>query len=203
MHIQVVLSTLVALSIADADPYYSNYGVRTSLPYVYSHGLRSGYITPTVRTLHTAPVAPVAAVAPVTHVTRVAHVAPAVRVAPVSHVTHAVRVVPKVPVTRVSPVAPVAPAVRVAPVAPKVPVARVASVAPVAAVKSSIQSVTSSQFHSQDESGNFAFGYNNVNGAREESGNIQTGVTGSYTGADGQEINYVADRDGFRLVWDN
>ena len=28
--------------------------------------------------------------------------------------------------------------------------------------------VSSSQYHSQDEEGNYAFGYNNVNGAREE-----------------------------------
>merc|ERR1712112_80914 len=67
--------------------------------------------------------------------------------------------------------------------------------------ESSVPSVTSSQFHSQDESGNFAFGYNNVNGAREESGNVETGVTGSYRdNAQGREINYVADRDGFRLI---
>jgi len=59
----------------------------------------------------------------------------------------------------------------------------------------------SSQFHSQDEAGNFAFGYNNVNGAREESGNVDTGVTtGSYTNAYGRQVNYVADNYGFRLV---
>ena len=28
--------------------------------------------------------------------------------------------------------------------------------------------VISSQYHSQDEEGNYAFGYNNVNGARQE-----------------------------------
>merc|ERR1711962_1176672 len=66
--------------------------------------------------------------------------------------------------------------------------------------ESSVPSVTSSQFHSQDEAGNFAFGYNNANGAREESGNVDTGVMGSYTGADGQVVRYVADNYGFRLV---
>merc|ERR1712179_445155 len=68
------------------------------------------------------------------------------------------------------------------------------------AYESSAPSLTSSQYHSQDEAGNFAFGYNNVNGAREESGNVETGVSGSYTGADGQIVRYVADNYGFRLV---
>jgi len=36
--------------------------------------------------------------------------------------------------------------------------------------------VTSSQFHSQDEAGNFAFGYANPTSQREESGNVETGV---------------------------
>jgi len=154
MYIQVILSTLVALSIA--DPFLANYGAH---PYAYTAGLTSGYISPVVRTLHTAPIAAVA------------------------------------PVARVAPVAAVAAAAPVAPVAVKsLPVA---AVAPEAAVPS----VTSSQFHSQDEAGNFAFGYNNVNGAREESGNVDTGVTtGSYTNAYGRQVNYVADNYGFRLV---
>merc|ERR1712179_149462 len=42
--------------------------------------------------------------------------------------------------------------------------------------------VTSSQFHSQDEAGNFAFAYSNPVSHREESGNVETGVVrGSYT----------------------
>jgi len=61
-------------------------------------------------------------------------------------------------------------------------------------------SVSSSQYHSQDEEGNYAFGYNNVNGAREEEGNSLTGVRGSYTGAGGNTVHYVADQWGFRLV---
>jgi len=62
------------------------------------------------------------------------------------------------------------------------------------------QSVSSSQYHSQDEEGNYAFGYNNVNGARQEEGNSLTGVMGSYTGAAGNTVHYVADQWGFRLV---
>merc|ERR1712126_47396 len=107
-------------------------------------------------------------------------------------------------VTRVAPVAPVAPAVRVAAVAAAAAVAPVAVKSlPVSGVapEAVIPSVHSSQFHSQDEAGNFAFGYNNVNGAREESGNVDTGVMGSYTDkAQGRQINYVADRSGFRVV---
>merc|ERR1711872_380651 len=61
---------------------------------------------------------------------------------------------------------------------------------------------TSSQFHSQDEAGNFAFGSNPVS-HREESGNVETGVVrGSYTNAWGRTIHYVADNFGFRATVD-
>jgi len=60
---------------------------------------------------------------------------------------------------------------------------------------------TSSQFHSQDEAGNFAFGYSNPVSHREESGNVETGVVrGSYTNAWGRTIHYVADNFGFRAT---
>ena len=67
-------------------------------------------------------------------------------------------------------------------------------------VKSEVPSVTSSQFHSQDEEGNYAFGYSNVNSYRVESGSAATGeVSGSYY--DGfMTYNYVADQWGFRHV---
>merc|ERR1739847_210123 len=55
-----------------------------------------------------------------------------------------------------------------------------------------VPSVVSSQYHSQDEETNFAFGYSNINSARHEAGNAYTGVAGSYT--DGRNtVNYVAD----------
>merc|ERR1711908_149665 len=61
--------------------------------------------------------------------------------------------------------------------------------------------VTSSQFHSQDEAGNFAFGYANPTSQREESCNVETGVVrGSYTNAWGRTIHYVADNFGFRAT---
>merc|ERR1719347_1996186 len=94
--------------------------------------------------------------------------------------------------------APIA-AVRAAPIAaPAVrtiaaPVAAVRAV-PIAApaVRSAAPSITSSQYHSQDEDKNFSFGYSNINSARQESGNANLGVVqGSYT--DGRNtINYVA-----------
>merc|ERR1712243_468685 len=90
--------------------------------------------------------------------------------------------------------APVA-AVRAAPIA--APAVRTIA-APVAAVRYAAPSITSSQYHSQDEDKNFSFGYSNINSARQESGNANLGVVqGSYT--DGRNtINYVADAYGYR-----
>merc|ERR1712115_250319 len=57
------------------------------------------------------------------------------------------------------------------------PVATVRTIAaPVAAVRAAAPSVTSSQYHSQDEDKNFSFGYSNINSARQESGNANLGV---------------------------
>merc|ERR1712168_115981 len=39
----------------------------------------------------------------------------------------------------------------------------------------------SSQFQAQDEFGNLAYGYQNINSAKQEQGNAYGGVTGSYT----------------------
>merc|ERR1712012_507800 len=92
--------------------------------------------------------------------------------------------------------APIA-AVRAAPVAP-IAAVRAAPVSPVAGVRSAAPSVTSSQYHAQDEDKNFSFGYSNINSARQESGNANLGVVqGSYT--DGRNtIHYVADAYGYR-----
>merc|ERR1712013_69161 len=69
----------------------------------------------------------------------------------------------------------------------------------VAEVRAAVPTVTSTQFHSRDEEKNFAFGYSNINSARQESGNALTGVTGSYS--DGfRTYNYVADGLGFRHI---
>merc|ERR1711868_15510 len=87
-----------------------------------------------------------------------------------------------------------APAVAAAPVA-----ATYAAAAPIAAP-------ASSQFQAQDEFGNIAYGYQNINSAKQESGNAYGGVTGSYTYADEagvHTVNYVADGLGFRVAGDN
>jgi len=66
--------------------------------------------------------------------------------------------------------------------------------------------VTSSQFQAQDELGNIAYGYQNVNSAKQERGNIHGGVEGSYSYIDEagvHTVNYVADDLGFRVVGDN
>merc|ERR1711888_184216 len=64
----------------------------------------------------------------------------------------------------------------------------------------------SSQFQAQDEFGNLAYGYQNINSAKQEQGNALGGVTGSYTYADEagvHTVNYVADDFGFRVTSDN
>merc|ERR1712018_1010783 len=64
----------------------------------------------------------------------------------------------------------------------------------------------SSQFQAQDEFGNLAYGYQNINSAKQEQGNTYVGVTGSYTYADEagvHTVNYVADDFGFRVAGDN
>merc|ERR1712212_1336236 len=63
-----------------------------------------------------------------------------------------------------------------------------------------------SQFQAQDEFGNLAYGYQNINSAKQEQGNAYGGVTGSYTYADEagvHTVNYVADDFGFRVASDN
>ena len=66
---------------------------------------------------------------------------------------------------------------------------------------------SSSQFHKQDEYGNLAFGYANINSGRQESGNTYGGRAGGYHYVDAngilQTVNYVADGLGFRVVASN
>jgi len=65
----------------------------------------------------------------------------------------------------------------------------------------------SSQYHSQDELGNFAYGYVNPNSEKHEKGNIYSGVQGHYIYVDGHGLNrrtdYVADEQGFRATVDD
>merc|ERR1712121_144883 len=93
-----------------------------------------------------------------------------------------------------------APAIAAAPVA-----ATYAAAAPVVAA-APVAAPASSQYQAQDEFGNIAYGYQNINSAEQESGNAYGGVTGSYTYADEagvHTVNYVADALGFRVAGDN
>ncbi|TRY71188.1 hypothetical protein TCAL_17327 [Tigriopus californicus] len=82
----------------------------------------------------------------------------------------------------------------------------VAEVAPLP-VPSPANPLSSSQYHSQDEFGNYEYGYNNINSAKQERGNALGGVEGSYSYVDGhglpQKVNYVADDYGFRVSGSN
>merc|ERR1712088_471022 len=117
-----------------------------------------------------------------------------------------------------------APAVSAVPAVAAVPVAYAAAPAPVAVaaapaayaaapvavaaapLAAPIAGPVSSQFQAQDEFGNLAYGYQNINSAKQEQGNALGGVTGSYTYADEagvHTVNYVADDFGFRVASDN
>merc|ERR1712055_92963 len=99
------------------------------------------------------------------------------------------------------------PAVAAAPVAYAAAPAPVAvAAAPAAYAAAPIAGPVSSQFQAQDEFGNLAYGYQNINSAKQEQGNAYGGVTGSYTYADEagvHTVNYVADDFGFRVASDN
>merc|ERR1711884_64998 len=93
-----------------------------------------------------------------------------------------------------------APAIAAAPVA-----ATYAAAAPVVAA-APVAAPASSQYQAQDEFGDVAYRYQNINSAKQESGNALGGVTGSYTYADEagvHTVNYVADALGFRVAGDN
>merc|ERR1711882_17681 len=178
MKVLILASALVACAYAEADAdalYYGAYGAyggaALGYPYAYARGYAAGYAAPLV------------AAAPAVAAVRTVAAAPVVAAAPA---VAAVRTV-AAPVIAKS-----APLVAAAPV--------VAKAAPVVAeVRAAVPTVTSSQFHSQDEDKNYSFGYSNINSARQESGNALTGVVGSYS--DGfRTYNYVADGLGFRHI---
>merc|ERR1712152_68522 len=101
------------------------------------------------------------------------------------------------------------PAVAAAPVAvAAAPAAYAAAPVAVAAapLAAPVAGPVSSQFQAQDEFGNLAYGYQNINSAKQEQGNTYGGVTGSYTYADEagvHTVNYVADDFGFRVAGGN
>merc|ERR1712036_7335 len=98
-----------------------------------------------------------------------------------------------------------APAIAAPAIAAPAYAAPVAAAAPVVAA-APVAASTSSQFQAQDEFGNLAYGYQNVNSAKQERGNTYGGVEGSYTYVDEagvHTVNYAADDLGFRVVGDN
>merc|ERR1712027_298504 len=124
--------------------------------------------------------------------------APAIA-APVATATYAAAPAVAAPVATTT-YAAAAPAIAAAPVA-----ATYAAAAPVVAA-APVAAPASSQYQAQDEFGNVAYGYQNINSAKQESGNALGGVTGSYTYADEagvHTVNYVADALGFRVAGDN
>jgi len=106
-----------------------------------------------------------------------------------------------------APVAYAAAPVAAAPVAyAAAPVAAAPVAYAAAPIAAPIAGPVSSQFQAQDEFGNLAYGYQNINSAKQEQGNAYGGVTGSYTYADEagvHTVNYVADDFGFRVASDN
>merc|ERR1712105_500066 len=75
---------------------------------------------------------------------------------------------------------------------------------PVAAVAPIAPEVTSSQYRAEDEAGNTAYGYQNINNAAEQRGTANgNGVTGSYSYVDEaghHSVSYVADDFGYRVI---
>merc|ERR1711890_216779 len=80
----------------------------------------------------------------------------------------------------------------------------VAPVAPVATVAPIAPEVTSSQYRAEDEAGNTAYGYQNINSAAEQRGTANgNGVPGSYSYVDEaghHSVSYVADDFGYRVI---
>merc|ERR1712008_185316 len=80
----------------------------------------------------------------------------------------------------------------------------VAAVAAVAVVAPIAPEVTSSQYRAEDEAGNTAYGYQNINNAAEQRGTANgNGVTGSYSYVDEaghHSVSYVADDFGYRVI---
>merc|ERR1719309_1640175 len=86
-------------------------------------------------------------------------------------------------------------------VAHAAPVAAVAHAAP--AVAAPVAHTTSSQYRAGDEFGNTAFGYTNPISSRQEQGNADGVVTGSFSYVDEAGVHsrsYIADAYGFRLT---
>merc|ERR1711915_1009281 len=174
--------------------YAAPYAAAYAAPAVTAVDAKFAYGAP-VTALNAGPLTagPVAAAAPIVGAQYAAAYTPAVSAVP------AVAAAPVAYAAAAPAIA--APAIAAAPAA--YAAAPVAVAAPVAAP---VAGPVSSQFQAQDEFGNLAYGYQNINSAKQEQGNTYGGVTGSYTYADEagvHTVNYVADDLGFRVAGDN
>ena len=90
------------------------------------------------------------------------------------------------------------------PVAAVAPVTTNAVPVSTSVVKPIAAAPSTSQHHKQDEFGNYEYGYANINSAKQEAGNVHTGVSGSYSYRDAfgieRRLSYVADGLGFRVT---
>merc|ERR1712168_47573 len=179
-----------------ASQYLASAGLYNGLGYGYAAPYAAAYAAPVAAT---AVDAKFAYGAPVTALNAGPLTAGPVAAAPVATATYAAAPAIAAPVATTT-YAAAAPAIAAAPVA-----ATYAAAAPVVAA-APVAAPASSQYQAQDEFGNIAYGYQNINSAKQESGNVLGGVTGSYTYADEagvHTVNYVADALGFRVAGDN
>jgi len=76
-----------------------------------------------------------------------------------------------------------------------------------ATVREIPSTVVSKQYHSQDEFGNYKYGYTNPNFEKHESGNANSEVKGHYSYIDengnARRLYYVADEHGFHITGDD
>jgi len=76
-----------------------------------------------------------------------------------------------------------------------------------ATVREIPSTVVSKQYHSQDEFGNYKYGYTNPNFEKHESGNANSEVKGHYSYIDksgnARKLYYVADSHGFHITGDD
>merc|ERR1712117_769688 len=184
-----------------ASQYLASAGLYNGLGYGYAAPYAAAYAAPVAATAVDAKFAygaPVTALNAGPLTAGPVAAAPAIA-APVATATYAAAPAISAPVATTT-YAAAAPAIAAAPVA-----ATYAAAAPVVAA-APVAAPASSQYQAQDEFGNVAYGYQNINSAKQESGNALGGVTGSYTYADEagvHTVNYVADALGFRVAGDN
>merc|ERR1712042_189909 len=83
----------------------------------------------------------------------------------------------------------------------------VAQAAPAVAVSSSVDDAANSQYHAQDDIGQFNYGYSNPLSTKQELKTADGVTRGSYSYVDAngivQTVNYLSDAAGFRVAATN